>query len=342
MPLVRRVVERRLGPDPLRVVGEAPDQTADRPCRVHRREGSLDVLARDLLVEKPVAPEVIGLAVVRSGRCAEFREEHVASAELPRHGSEKAKERRVRRTGRPRAVHRVAMHTQDVADARRFSRPDAAILLEIFHVKPERQMAARVAASDCLGHPLEPADAELPRRRNAAVGVLVPEIPSPKRWMSSERPSALACQKRLRPTDLVVRVPVARHARVHATIRDSTKARAPWPAERPFGNEVGAAHMSAKERGQDLKPVRGRKIGDGQQVRERVLRDPLRVGLEVFPQQKQSNEVATRRAHPREVARGLVPVELLPPAHRARRGPVVDADAEALAQATCTPESTCS
>src|SRR6185503_7008156 len=94
-------------------------------------------------------------------------------------------------------------------------------------------------------------DALFGRRRDAAVRVLVAEIPTPERGMTGESPCAFAREQGLRLEQERVHVPVAHRALDDPIASEHAKTPSPAPPQRPLGNEVRAAHVACKERWHD-------------------------------------------------------------------------------------------
>src|SRR5439155_24288941 len=108
----------------------------------------------------------------------------------------------------------------------------------------------------------------------------------------------------------------------------------------PEGHEARTTHVTRAERGDDLETMTPRGVGHGHEERKGAIADRSGLRLEVLPQQEEPAEPAARVTDAREIAIDLARVEPPPPAHRARRRPVVDADLERLAHAMRAPDRT--
>ena len=339
MPLMRRTIERRLGPDRPVVVGVAPHQAADGPCRVKTRIRTLDV-ARGLIFGQERG-STFRFRVTVPRRRAEFGEQHVPAAQPTRDGGEECDELRIGRPAAPRRVDRVAMHGDDIADPRRLGRSDTPVVLEVLHVQAQRDPARSVGRSDRPSDPLQPAHSIVRGRRHAAVRVLVAKIPSPEGRVSGESAGALAREERLRLEDEGIHVPVAHRALDDLIVRDDAKPPARSAArEGPLRDEIRSAHMTGEKRRDDPQTVAPRRVRHGREERDRTLTDRRRLRLEVLPEQEEPDELAARLLDAREVPIDLARVETAPPAHGTRGRPVVDADVERLAHAICAPDTT--
>ena len=158
--------------------------------------------------------------------------------------------------------------------------------------------------------------------------------------MGRESAGALAREQGLRLEDERVHVPVAHPPLQDVIVRDDAKPSALGIArEGPQGHEVRTTHVTREERGDDLETMTPRGVGHGHEERKGAIADRRRLRLEVLPQQEEPDELAARVTDAREIAIDLARVEPPPPAHRARRRPVVDTDLERLAHAIRAPDT---
>src|SRR5207247_855792 len=164
---------------------------------------------------------------------------------------------------------------------------------------------------------------------------------APERAVSRQRAGTLPRQDRLRLEDRLVGVPAADLACDGAVVRDYPEAASRrGAAERTDRNEVRAAHVPGEERRKDLQRAPPCDVRDGHEPVESDFRDGPRRGLEVLPQQEEPDQVAAGGDDACKVAVDLGSLEAPPPLHRARCGPVIDADAVGLTHATRVPART--
>ena len=99
------------------------------------------------------------------------------------------------------------MHLQKVADLGCLARAERSVLLEVFHVEPQRDERAGVGAADGVRHSQEPLTGVGLVGGDYAVRVFVSEVPCPQGPVPGKRTRDLTRERRLRPDNRRIGVP---------------------------------------------------------------------------------------------------------------------------------------
>ena len=274
-------------------------------------------------------PRLVALAV---GGETELREEHVGAASKPsRDAREERHQRLVGAAPRPPRIDRVPVHREEVARLRGLVRPQPAILLQVLHVDPDRDLGGAVGRADRRRHPRQPSPRELAIGGNDAVRVLVAQIPRPQCRVSGERVRDPARQQRLRLHDMVVQVPIPQPVLHDPAARHDPETCVAFRATQcPRRDPVDTAHVPGEQGRHQVEAGALGEVRHRDQASEHQRVDAIRLGLERFPQQEHADRVESAGGDPREVLGGLPFVEHGPPTHRGAARPVVDAEPERL------------
>jgi hypothetical protein len=209
---VDREVERRKPPERLRVVGVTPEHRAHAAAVEQRAESAVDVRSGRLLFDEHRAGRgdgsfAVGVTTLCSRR-AELSEENVGPAAQPsRQPSEERQDPLVGGAIRPRRVTRISVHRQKVADLGGLARAEVSVLLEVFHVEPQRDERVGVGAADGVRHSQKPLTGAGLVGGDYAVRVFVSEVQRPQRSVPRERTRDLTRERRLRADNRCVGVP---------------------------------------------------------------------------------------------------------------------------------------
>ena len=93
--------------------------------------------------------------------------------------------------------------------------------------------------------------------------------------------------------------------------------------EEPAGRPVRPAHVAGKEGNVEFKVVFDGNVADPFEIIEAGSRDRVRVGLEVVPEQKDTDQAQAKTADEGKFFANLVGFKLVPPVHGFAPGPVI-------------------